>query len=108
MTLVSLLSGVYSFFFFLHERRPPSPTRTDTPFPYTPLFRSHRVALPTVNKRVLESLIKAGALSSLGTPGALLGRLDLALESGARHQRDRSEEHTSELQSLMRTSYAVF
>jgi len=47
-----------------------------------------RVDLRTVNKRVLESLIKAAALSSLGTPGALLARLDAALESGARHQRD--------------------
>ena len=57
------------------------------------LFRSlddlcQRVDLRTVNRRVAESLIKAGALSSLGTPGALLGRLDVALETGARHQRD--------------------
>jgi DNA polymerase-3 subunit alpha len=47
-----------------------------------------RVDLRTVNKRVLESLIKAGALSSLGGPGGLLDRLDTALESGQRHQRD--------------------
>ena len=47
-----------------------------------------RVDLRTVNKRVVESLIKAGAVASLGTPGALLARLDAALESGARHQRD--------------------
>jgi DNA polymerase-3 subunit alpha len=47
-----------------------------------------RVDLRTVNKRVLESLIKAGALRTLGMPGALLERLDAALESGARHQRD--------------------
>jgi DNA polymerase-3 subunit alpha len=47
-----------------------------------------RVDLRTVNKRVMESLIKAGALSSLGTPAALLNRLDVALETGARHQRD--------------------
>ncbi|MDP9467928.1 MAG: OB-fold nucleic acid binding domain-containing protein, partial [Chloroflexota bacterium] len=47
-----------------------------------------RVDLRTVNKRVVESLIKAGAMASLGTPGALLGRLDVALESAARHQRD--------------------
>ena len=47
-----------------------------------------RVDLRTVNKRVLDSLIKAGAMASLGTPGALLARLDPALESGARHQRD--------------------
>jgi hypothetical protein len=47
-----------------------------------------RVDVRTVNKRVVESLIKANALSSLGTPGALLARLDVALEAGARHQRD--------------------
>ncbi len=47
-----------------------------------------RVDLHTVNKRVLESLIKAGAMASLGGPGALLDRLDTALEAGSRHQRD--------------------
>jgi DNA polymerase III subunit alpha len=47
-----------------------------------------RVDLRTVNKRVLESLIKAGALSELGSLGSLLGRLDAALEAGSRHQRD--------------------
>ena len=49
---------------------------------------SRRVDLRTVNKRVLESLIKAGAMATLGTPGALLARLDSALESAAKHQRD--------------------
>ncbi|MGH2428999.1 MAG: DNA polymerase III subunit alpha, partial [Candidatus Limnocylindria bacterium] len=47
-----------------------------------------RVDLRTLNKRVIESLIKANAMSSLGTAGALLGALDRALENGARHQRD--------------------
>jgi DNA polymerase III subunit alpha len=47
-----------------------------------------RVDLHTVNKRVAESLIKAGAMASLGAPGALLGLLDTALDNGARHQRD--------------------
>jgi hypothetical protein len=47
-----------------------------------------RVDLRTVNKRVLESLIKAGAMVSLGGRGALLDRLDAALESASRHQRD--------------------
>ncbi|HET7520576.1 MAG TPA: DNA polymerase III subunit alpha, partial [Candidatus Limnocylindria bacterium] len=47
-----------------------------------------RVDLRTVNKRVVESLVKAGAMTSLGGPGTLLGRLDHALETGARHQRD--------------------
>ena len=47
-----------------------------------------RVDLRTVNKRVVESLIKAGAMTSLGSPGLLLSHLDHALETGARHQRD--------------------
>jgi DNA polymerase-3 subunit alpha len=47
-----------------------------------------RVDLRTVNKRVLESLIKAGAMRSLGSLAELLSRLDTALEAGARHQRD--------------------
>ncbi len=49
---------------------------------------ARRVDLRTVNKRVLESLIKAGALRSLGSTGSLLNRLDTALETAARHQRD--------------------
>jgi DNA polymerase-3 subunit alpha len=47
-----------------------------------------RVDLHTVNKRVVESLVKAGAMASLGSPGTLLNRLDTALEAGQRHQRD--------------------
>ncbi len=49
---------------------------------------ARRVDLRTVNKRVLESLIKAGALRSLGSAGRLLNRLDIALETAARHQHD--------------------
>lgn len=47
-----------------------------------------RVDLRTVNKRVFESLIKAGAMASLGSLGSLLAPLDVALDSGSRHQRD--------------------
>ena len=47
-----------------------------------------RVDLHVLNRRVLESLIKANAMASLGTAGALLEALDAALENGARHQRD--------------------
>ncbi|MDP9271618.1 MAG: DNA polymerase III subunit alpha [Chloroflexota bacterium] len=47
-----------------------------------------RLDLRTVNKRVLESLVKAGAMRSLGGAASLLNRLDTALEMGARHQRD--------------------
>src|SRR3546814_11905852 len=69
-------------FFFLMIRRPPRSTRTDTLFPYTTLFRSVR-------------------RSALCKRGPFEGRPD-------RRFRPRSEEHTSELQSLMRISYAVF
>src|SRR3546814_6604999 len=74
-------------------RRPPRSTRTDTLFPYTTLFRSRRAGGDR----------RAGRLS--GGAGGLPARTD-----AGRHRDDgnRSEEHTSELQSLMRISYAVF
>src|SRR3546814_1557946 len=65
-------------------RRPPRSTRTDTLFPYTTLFRS-----PTHDYRI---------------PRGCFRRLPQSLSSFL----PRSEEHTSELQSLMRISYAVF
>src|SRR3546814_2852342 len=72
-------------------RRPPRSTRTDTLFPYTTLFRSAgdaRLVLAAVAAR------RGGRRADLARP-----RPD---------GRRRSEEHTSELQSLMRISYAVF
>src|SRR3546814_14483293 len=92
--------------FFLMIRRPPRSTRTDTLFPYTTLFRSP----PPVQ-------IDQGLHERQAEPGARIFRLvrvggvDLAEGLEDRRQilvRDRSEEHTSELQSLMRISYAVF
>src|SRR3546814_5338187 len=72
-------------------RRPPRSTRTDTLFPYTTLFRS---------------LCGARFHCRRLFPG---DRCDRGADVGGRGQRDgRSEEHTSELQSLMRISYAVF
>src|SRR3546814_13710839 len=70
-------------FFFLMIRRPPRSTRTDTLFPYTTLFRSR----PHLG----------GSRQRGGGPAGRVPR-----------DRRRSEEHTSELQSLMRISYAVF
>src|SRR3546814_2248449 len=77
-------------------RRPPRSTRTDTLFPYTTLFRSHpheavedhlqHRQTPVGDERAVDDGVNAGEF-----PAAL-----------------RSEEHTSELQSLMRISYAVF
>src|SRR3546814_13604083 len=84
------------FFFFLMIRRPPRSTRTDTLFPYTTLFRSVHVGGAQV--RPDERPDVDGRASGLET---------LRDRSG-RRARWRSEEHTSELQSLMRISYAVF
>src|SRR3546814_10593178 len=78
-------------------RRPPRSTRTDTLFPYTTLFRSQRRGLALFLLRQKS------------------GRSQRARGSDDRDRRyhplsavQRSEEHTSELQSLMRISYAVF
>src|SRR3546814_3611031 len=100
----------YVCFFFLMIRRPPRSTRTDTLFPYTTLFRS--------------APCRRACRWQVGSADGIGGR------QGARHEREapdhgrsrrvllcapqdngateRSEEHTSELQSLMRISYAVF
>src|SRR3546814_3208532 len=85
-------------------RRPPRSTRTDTLFPYTTLFRSESVVgLPVAGH------IDADFLSHrLDRRAARRHRL---ADDDGDHVHDRavrSEEHTSELQSLMRTSYAVF
>src|SRR3546814_7106647 len=84
-------------------RRPPRSTRTDTLFPYTTLFRSLRLVDPepgSVDRPVRRA--DAGGGRQLHADGR---------QQPARHRfsdRLRSEEHTSELQSLMRISYAVF
>src|SRR3546814_8668907 len=91
-------------FFFLMIRRPPRSTRTDTLFPYTTLFRSGRYS---------------SALHGLYAPDEALRRMIVGSGMEIRHVTAqavslivaplaRSEEHTSELQSLMRISYAVF
>src|SRR3546814_10288107 len=93
-------------------RRPPRSTRTDTLFPYTTLFRSYwnvRIAeTASEGERVLGFAVKASAASA----GASTDGLSFAdLEAGLVFLGIvgfRSEEHTSELQSLMRISYAVF
>src|SRR3546814_8976363 len=93
-------------------RRPPSSTRTDTLFPYTTLFRSRRLGRRCRGSRGLSVRCGCGAIGSRRQPRILLG-LTMQCEAqitkaGAEHQLGRSEEHTSELQSLMRISYAVF
>src|SRR3546814_9890375 len=119
-------------------RRPPRSTRTDTLFPYTTLFRSLGVEQPTrrqrsrigldiarlsragedhaVGKRRLDALLRLIAdmpavrllrcnIKDIGHNDALIG---LKEDPGAIVGPQRSEEHTSELQSLMRISNAVF
>src|SRR3546814_8045533 len=100
------------------RRRPPRSTRTDTLFPYTTLFRSS-VAEPKVDSIVgtfvempdvappEESLPYDPPLSrQLRESAKAKGIFERTMEHRAAHAR--SEEHTSELQSLMRISYAVF
>src|SRR3546814_3877226 len=87
------------------RRRPPRSTRTDTLFPYTTLFRS------SLRKNIDETL-KAAASRAIGITdkGSVSVVLVPADEYASLRTLDteRSEEHTSELQSLMRISYAVF
>src|SRR3546814_2832978 len=96
------------FFCFLLIRRPPRSTRTDTLFPYTTLLRSqlaHQVTKLRVLRRIEASRAVAKFLPQFAEQDG--GWLAGSVQPG--HRRDiRSEEHTSELQSLMRISYAVF
>src|SRR3546814_3933238 len=99
-------------------RRPPRSTRTDTLFPYTTLFRSCEVASFCSNSHPLPALYgcKVGEAEWLMfwtiitpiTPKTVhWPGWDWEAPEFPTHSR-RSEEHTSELQSLMRISYAVF
>src|SRR3546814_8484934 len=105
--------------FCLMIRRPPISTRTDTLFPYTTLFRSQKCGM---SMRDTGSVTKTRSKA----PGSRLSRRLRARSTGSGHcwpitssrisdveglscdPSTRSEEHTSELQSLMRISYAVF
>src|SRR3546814_8576661 len=80
------------------RRRPPRSTRTDTLFPYTTLFRSVQAGAKVMAMTVVDLLTKPNLLADAK-------RYFREVQTKDRH---RSEEHTSELQSLMRISYAVF
>src|SRR3546814_10580885 len=118
------------FVFFLMIRRPPRSTRTDTLFPYTTLFRSDAgtercpgngrtrgLSLQSARFAVTPDFLCS--LEGKGDPGFRVGSRAVQERRGRpqdcggnRRVREalhrRSEEHTSELQSLMRNSYAVF
>src|SRR3546814_5678303 len=117
---------LFIFFFFLMIRRPPRSTRTDTLFPYTTLFRSAsrarrssaRYAHGDRSASSGSTHVRATARSPTDRhpPGAAPSRRcaeghaatpACGAAMGNAHAL-RSEEHTSELQSLMRISYAVF
>src|SRR3546814_18904835 len=90
LMIITNLVIVCLSFFFLMIRRPPRSTRTDTLFPYTTLFRSGD---PPARRSDGWSPPSWCSAAHSGDPARAAAR---------------SEEHTSELQSLMRTSYAVF
>src|SRR3546814_3961368 len=143
---MTLSYNTFLLFFFLMIRRPPRSTSTDTPFPYTTLFRSlveqrdllaHRRDPGPRDPHRDEH--RQAELHALGVDRIHPGRVDRHLRGhpvgeqrhrpqpvllvepdevphafhapvrvGGRGGDERSEEHTSELQSLMRNSYAVF
>src|SRR3546814_4986351 len=91
-------------------RRPPRSTRTDTLFPYTTLFRSIAAKLTFGERSSLVAFDRRGVIAEpFGQIGACFDKPPgHACARGAGRKGGRSEEHTSELQSLMRISYAVF
>src|SRR3546814_18919723 len=106
-------------FCFLMIRRPPRPTRADTLFPYTTLFRSRAstafaaglaLHIDHAAARDRRAIVHGvhGSKSGLTLPA--FGDVERLASAYADHATIvvRSEEHTSELQSLMRISYAVF
>src|SRR3546814_21047078 len=107
-----MIEDLQCLFFFVMIRRPPRSTRTDTLFPYTTLFRSQGFSVESEGlplawiRHVTAHAQGARALAEVKQRRVcqIVGRMsDLTHIACAK-----SEEHTSELQSLMRTSYAVF
>src|SRR3546814_2667793 len=92
--------------FFLLIRLPPRSTRTDTLFPYTTLFRSSGTGVAAAQSRAVVQRLRRVRRADHRGNVHLFGRRAQRRRAG----RDvpRSEEHTSELQSLMRISYDVF
>src|SRR3546814_12596826 len=112
--MFSVMLWLYYCIFLLMIRRPPRSTRTDTLFPYTTLFRSLLVragllpaacmiasVLPVGPSVVPDARVSPERTSRIVTR---MPPIDVPMNFASA----RSEEHTSELQSLMRISYAVF
>src|SRR3546814_5585423 len=99
-------SLLFFILFFLMIRRPPRSTRTDTLFPYTTLFRSMGLKMNVVLESDDPTTFPAGVRSGIGS--SVAWRQIAEQSPGVEMRNLRSEEHTSELQSLMRISYAVF
>src|SRR3546814_3333407 len=89
-------------------RRPPRSTRTDTLFPYTTLFRSTGWLCDERRGQHLRELVPNIPANRLMIETDAPYLLPRTLSPKPKDRRNRSEEHTSELQSLMRISYAVF
>src|SRR3546814_4067666 len=105
--LSCIVRSVYLVFFF-RIRRPPGSTRTDTLFPYTTLCRSDRRRYRRHEAHGPRSAARRRAHPGGNRARPSRSRLSPQDAEGAGQGRPRSEEHTSELQSLMRSSYAVF
>src|SRR3546814_2795426 len=111
------MSDILSCFIFLMIRRPPNSTRTDTLFPYTTLFRSVPEHVGVIGGPDDRGDGREAGLLRRAPPALAHDQLvglgarpadDDGLQEPDLLDRVRSEEHTSELQSLMRISYAVF
>src|SRR3546814_7809109 len=99
MCTICKMHNYILFFLFLMIRRPPRSTRTDTLFPYTTLFRSCPAKSPPASP---------ASTATAFSPSPRSPRANASSNTRASAGPTRSEEHTSELQSLMRISYAVF
>src|SRR3546814_7382545 len=110
--MISTILGSYrSNIFFLMIRRPPVSTRTDTLFPYTTLFRSQAGLASGHVQGALDQEESRDRRRRSGRPRLRRHSRAQRRQGGrvrSQQRNRRSEEHTSELQSLMRISYAVF
>src|SRR3546814_20060107 len=113
MLLLCVVLSLCSLVFCLFIRRPPRSTRTDTLFPYTTRFRSGFRFRLRWSAALQQAADKGARLCRVIACRGSCKLVERIVQRDKRHWNrlgflDRSEEHTSELQSLMRISYAVF